>query len=150
MIYGRHTGINVKDLGVALTFYVGHLGMSIVELRTEKPGAYIDGLTGLSGVVQHWAKVATADGYQLELVQWITPITRATWPKEHVYNMPGVNHLCFRVCDASTLYAKLDAAGYRVGVLQVDPLGKVANFHAHDADGNIVEFVEELIRTVTK
>ena len=135
MIYGRHTGINVRSMGAALVFYVDHLGMKIAEARTEKPGAYIDGLTGIAGTVQHWVKVETTDGYQLELVQWVLPLHLATWPNEEKYNRPGINHLCFRVSDAVGLRDRLATFGYRVGKLQLDPPGAVRNFHAHDGDG---------------
>ena len=143
VIYGRHTGINVRDLGEALRFYVEVCGMRAVDARIEV-GDYIDNLTSVKDTLQIWAKVETTDGYQLELVQWIRPLHLATWPKKEKYNRPGINHLCFRVSDAALMYGKLQDAGCRRGVIQTDPPGKVKNFHAYDPDGNIVEFVEVL------
>ena len=144
MIYGRHTGINVSSLGKSVVFYCGVLGLHIEELRSEVPGKYIDTLTGIRGTVQHWAKVATDDGYLLELVQWVTDHADNFWTDGGVirYDKPGINHLCFRVDDITQMYERLVAEDCEVSDIQTDPAGKVKNCHTYDPDGNIVELVE--------
>lgn len=142
MIYGRHAGINVLSIEASLHFYVGALLMEISERRTEK-GPYIDKLTGIEGTLQHWVKVATNDGWMLELVEWETP-KRYEGHKLVMYDYPGLNHICFRVASVDVFRAALEDSGYKPTEIQTDPPGVVRNFVCRDPDGVICEFVEVL------
>lgn len=144
MIYGRHTGLNVSSLDVALKFYVDVLGMTLVEQRIEE-GPYIDKLTGIRNAKVRWAKVATRDGYLLELVKWLEPAS-GMWPLDYMvaYDRHGINHLCFCVDSVEDVHRCLREKGYLAREIQTDPPGKVKNFAAYDPDGNIIEFVEVL------
>ena len=142
MIRARHTGLNVTSLADSLKFYVETLGLEIDKLYSEPPGPYIDTLTGITGTVQHWAKVRTHGGYLLELVQWVEPKLGDAPPP--VYNGRGVNHLCFQVDNVDGYLARLSDRGYRCRPIQLDPPGKVKNFVTFGPDGEIVELVEVL------
>jgi catechol 2,3-dioxygenase-like lactoylglutathione lyase family enzyme len=142
MIYGRHAGINVLDIEASLHFYEQALLMTVVERRTEQ-GEYIDKLTMIPGTLQHWVKVATDDGWMLELVQWETP-KRYEGHQLIMYDYPGLNHICFRVASVEVFHRALEVSGYKPTDIQTDPPGKVRNFVCRDPDGVICEFVEVL------
>lgn len=140
MIEFRHVGYNVKSLAKSLHFWCDTLGGEIDKLYSEPRGLYIDTLTGLDGVVQHWAKVWVGDCL-LELVQWVEPGIRRGKSK---YNVRGINHICLTVDDAFYYYDKLSDAGYDCQQVQDDPPGNVMNFVCRGPDNEIVEFVEVL------
>jgi catechol 2,3-dioxygenase-like lactoylglutathione lyase family enzyme len=138
----RHTGVNVTHLGRAIDFYCDLLGLTLVERRTEQ-GRYIDGLTGLEGVLLHWAKVGSPDGILIELVQFASK-KHIKPSKRRDYATIGCNHLCFTIQGIEKLYAKLTEAGVRCHPIQQDPPGKVRNMVCYDPDGTIIELVEPL------
>ena len=96
MIEFRHVGYNVKSLAESLTFWCDTLGGEKDKLYSEPRGKYIDTLTGLDGVVQHWAKVWVGDCL-LELVEWVEPKVKS---RRQRYNHRGINHICFKVDSA--------------------------------------------------
>ena len=143
MILGyRHTGVNVTHVGRSIDFYCDLLGLKLVERRSEQ-GRYIDALTGLEGVLLHWAKVGSPDGILIELVQFASKKhVKAAKPRD--YATIGCNHLCFRVEGIDAMYAKLIEAGVTCHAIQQDPPGKVRNMVCYDPDGTIIELVEVL------
>ena len=146
---GRHTGFNVRSLAESLKYYHDTLGLEIAEVRTEGPNEYIDKLTCIQGVVQHWAKVRCSDGYLLELVEWVKPdfyVPDTLVPQS--YNDLGINHICFQVDSVDEVHKLLVDADYACRQIQTDPPGRVKNFSGYDPDGNIVEFVEVLEQPV--
>ena len=143
MIVGyRHTGVNVTNLGLAVDFYCDLLGLRVVERRTET-GRYIDALTGLEGVLLHWAKVGGPDGVLLELVEFASK-KHVKVSKKRDYATIGCNHLCFTVTGIEDYERRCKAAGVRTHPIQTDPPGKVRNMVCYDPDGTIIELVEVL------
>jgi len=141
ILAARHTGVNVTDLGRALAFYHGLLGLAVVERRRER-GAYIDTLTGLDDVTLDWVKVGAPNGVLVELVQFSGLHVRVAEFRD--YATIGCNHLCFTVDDVATTHAALTAAGVPCHPVQTDPPGRVRNMVCYDPDGTIIELVEVL------
>jgi catechol 2,3-dioxygenase-like lactoylglutathione lyase family enzyme len=69
-------------------------------------------------------KVATDDGWMLEVVQWETP-KRYEGHQLIMYDYPGLNHICFRVASVEVFHRALEVSGYKPTDIQTDPPGGV-------------------------
>lgn len=144
ILAARHTGLVVKDLGLSLAFYRDLLGLELAG-RAREEGLYIENLVGIPGAVLEWAKLKTPGGHLVELLQYVSHPSPAEPEELGRANRPGCSHLAFTVADIDALFEALVAAGYKCNhAPQASPDGKVKVMYAHDPDGIILEFVQEL------
>ena len=138
----RHTGLVVRDLERALTFYQA-LGLKIWR-REEESGPFIDTVVGIPGCRLEWAKLQAPDGSLVELLQYHSqpndqPLQKAP------SNRPGCSHIAFTVDDLAEACQLVDRLGGAVvNPPAIAPNGKVRVAYCHDLDGILMELVEEL------
>ncbi|MFA5139659.1 MAG: VOC family protein [Elusimicrobiota bacterium] len=142
----RHTGLVVRDLERSLAFYRDALGLSLTA-RAAESGPFIEAVVGIPGVRLEWAKLRTPDGHIIELLQY------HSHPEDGVdgdigrANRLGCSHVAFTVDEIGRLHSELVRLGFRVNSApQASPDGRCRVMYAHDPDGIILEFVEEINR----
>lgn len=144
VINTRHTGIVVKNLEKAISFYEG-LGMQLFSRMTEK-GNYIDTLVGLQEVILDWAKLKLPDGSLVELLQYISPVSSGI-DNEAVQesNRLGCSHIAFTVTDIEAVVKYIISNNGSIrNNYQLSPDGKVKVMYCYDMEGNILEIVQEI------
>jgi len=126
----EHIGIAVEDLGSALDFYQGALGLSATEIE-EVPSQQVR------------VAVLPVGESKVELLQTTSPegpIGRFVEKRGQ-----GIHHLCFEVTDIEHALATLRAAGVRL-IDQVPRLGaggrRVAFVHPRSSHGVLIELSE--------
>lgn len=143
MITGfNHSGIVVKDLEVAISFYRDSLGLEVTrEVDSVAPP---DGdHTGIPGARRKLVFMGHPDSeHALELVHFIDPPS----PDGHLdRHQLGAAHVCFNVEDLAGLHQRLTGQGinfvtapkYREG----DGV-RTGICYAQDPEGNWLEFIE--------
>ena len=138
-----HTGFIVKDLEKSVAFYTDVLGMKIAR-RMEREGEFINQVLGFPDAHIKGAFVDQGEGHQLELIQYITPVSG---PGGVERNDLGAAHLAFFVEDLARFYAEKSQQGLRFinpPAEQRDDNGNLQRSVAYsqDPDGNWLEFVE--------
>lgn len=138
----RHTGLVVRDLERAISFYEA-LGLMTWKRETET-GEFIDTVVGIPAVKLEWAKLRAPDGSLVELMQYHSH-PDGQLVKNAPSNRLGCSHIAFTV-DNLTETCKLivQLGGSKVNAPATDPCGKVRVAYCHDLDGILMELVEEL------
>jgi catechol 2,3-dioxygenase-like lactoylglutathione lyase family enzyme len=104
-----HIGVVVEDLEAAKAFYF-ELGMELVG-QTTVSGAWVEGVSGLAGVVADISFLRTPDGHgQLELTTYRTPPASTLEPSAPP-NTLGLRNLMFVVDDVHDTVDRLKAHG---------------------------------------
>jgi catechol 2,3-dioxygenase-like lactoylglutathione lyase family enzyme len=108
-----NVGIVVDDLGAAIAFF-GELGLEL-EGRARVEGPVADQTTGLEGVSCDVAMMRTPDGLsRLELAKYLSPVARATQPRNPPHNVLGMHRVMFAVEDIEDVVARLRPYGGEV------------------------------------
>lgn len=141
MIKGlRHAGVVVSNMHRALKFYRDALGL-VVEKDITLRGKHLERVFNRKGIVLRYAKLYAPaqrkkDSPVFELHYWIKPkIT----PKK------GYNHVSFTVRNLNREYKRLSKMEVRFLSLPLkSPVTNTKLCFAHDPDGNLIEFMEDL------
>lgn len=140
----RHTGLVVENIDRSLKLYRDILGFTVWRREFEAPGAYIESLVGIPGVKVEYAKLKVGDGTLVELLQYHSHPEKGSG-KPYPSNRHGASHIAFTVSNLEALHNELTAAGYHCNSGPLNsPDGNVKVLYCHDADGIILELVEEL------
>lgn len=140
----RHTGLVVRDIEASLKLYRDLLGLAPFSGNVEE-GEYIEKVTGIKGAKLKWVKLKAPDGNLLELLQYLAPRPAQEKPAPSPSDKLGCSHVAFTVKDIDSLYGTLLNNGYHCNSSpNVSPDKKAKVMYCHDADGIIVELVEEL------
>jgi catechol 2,3-dioxygenase-like lactoylglutathione lyase family enzyme len=142
MIHGiDHTALSVPDFDKALDFYCGVLGFE-AEFKAGWPkGAKpLDDLVGLRDSASKVAMLKLGDT-KIEVFQYENPVGKAQDPQRPVSDH-GIIHLCLRVTDIQSEYARLRDAGVRFNSPPID-LGREICVYGRDPFGNVLELLEK-------
>ena len=140
----RHVGIVVKDLKRALQFYEKFLGLNIWKQEIEE-GSYIDDVVGIKNVKVEWAKLKTVDNFIIELLQYHSHPDTQNSIIAIPSNRIGCSHVAFTVENVEQVYCDLIKHGYHCNAApRLSPNGFAKVMYCHDADGTIIELVEEV------
>ncbi len=142
VINTRHTGIVVRDIDRAISFYEG-MGIAQLSRMTEE-GPYIDTLVGLTNTRLEWAKLSLPDQSLLELLQYHShPLAKVTDALQES-NRLGCSHIAFTVTDIEETIRYIQTNGGSIkNNYQFSPDGKVKVIYCYDPEGNILEIVQE-------
>ena len=139
----RHTGIVVRNLDQSVVFYEA-LGFKTWKRELEQ-GQFLETLVGLKHVRVETAKLNAPCGALLELLEYHShPVHMeiSTQPS----NQLGCSHIALTV---GSIDETLECVQYQGGSLvnppSTAPNGKVRVAYCHDPEGNLIEFVEELL-----
>ncbi|MFD7155021.1 VOC family protein [Kribbella sp. NPDC059898] len=104
-----HIGVVVEDLAAAKAFFL-ELGMELVG-ETTVSGPWVEGVSGLPGVVADISFLRTPDGHgQLELTTYQKPLATTAEPSAPP-NTLGIRNLMFAVDDVRDTVERLTAHG---------------------------------------
>jgi len=131
----RHVGIPIRDIELALGFYVGLLGFKVICQKTIE-GEYAEKLFGISKMKLTYIKLQLdSDTTLLEL---------------HFYHCPTymhpmtMHHFAFSVTDLDMEYKRLSDSGIQfVSEPLKAPDSNCRIAFCFDPNGNMVELVEE-------
>lgn len=140
----NHTGFVVADMGRALEFYRGVLGLR-VQREMVMDGDIVSQLTGFENARVHIAYLGNDMRHAVELVQFLDPaVTPWSRPPR---NRVGTAHLGLIVDDVDACYGELSGMGMEF----VNPpaLRPDAEYpwarkvcYVYDPDGNMLELIE--------
>ena len=141
-----HINIVVVDMARSRGFYEGLLGMA-VTFEAELTGAWIETVTGLSGVAADCLFCEPPGGQvRLELLHYRTPPGVAL-PPDSLANTLGLRHFALEVEDIHGWHARLSAAGITFVSPPLPVPFPVAGgqkwiCYLHDPDGVLLELAE--------
>ncbi len=137
-----HTGITVRDLDAAASFWVGALDAR-VERRFELGGTFAADVTGVPGARIEVA-VVLVGGHRVELLQYLAPAHR-----DHLRPRPqdlGSWHLALDVADVDQVAARCAEHGWRlrgaVATMADGPRAGTRFAYLEDPDGAVLELVQ--------
>jgi glyoxylase I family protein len=140
-----HIGLTVGDLGRAVEFWCGRLGLRLLGRVTET-GQDIAALIGEDSVEIEIADLDAGDGRIIELIHYIRP---AGQPVRARSGDPGSCHIALRVDDLDAALERIQGSQARqisrYPVVLQDPGGAwdgVACCYIADPDENIIELVQ--------
>ncbi len=138
----RHTGIVVRDLEAAISFWRDTLGFRVMN-RMDESGSYIDAMMGLTDVSVTTVKLAAPDGNLVELLHFRSHLERSSWMGTPYST--GLTHLAFTVDDIDSECTRLAAAGVKLwSPPQTSPDGSVKVTYCSGPEGLLLELVEVL------
>ena len=139
----RHTGIVVRNLDQAVAFYEA-LGFKTWKRELEQ-GQFLETVVGLKNVRIETAKLNAPCGALLELLEYHShPVQIKISPQPS--NQLGCSHIALTVGSIDeTLECVQNQGGSLVNPPSTAPNGKVRVAYCHDPEGNLMEFVEELL-----
>ena len=140
----RHTGIVVRDLDAALSFYSDLLGFVETD-RVDESGAYLDNILEVEDAQVTTVKLHAPGGGGLELLEVRAPRQKGAATPTRSTTRPGISHVALTVSVLEALYHSMNGAGVRFNAPpQLSPDGKVKLTYCRDPEGNFVELVEVL------
>jgi catechol 2,3-dioxygenase-like lactoylglutathione lyase family enzyme len=139
----RHTGIVVRNLDQAVAFYQA-LGFKTWKRELEQ-GQFLETVVGLKNVRVETAKLNAPCGALLELLEYHShPVQMEISPQSS--NKLGCSHIALTVDSIDeALECVQNQGGSLVNPPSTAPNGKVRVAYCHDPEGNLMEFVEELL-----
>ena len=139
----RHTGIVVRNLDQAVAFYEA-LGFKTWKRELEQ-GQFLETVVGLKNVRVETAKLNAPCGALLELLEYHShPVQMEISPQSS--NKLGCSHIALTVGSIDeALECVQNQGGSLVNPPSTAPNGKVRVAYCHDPEGNLMEFVEELL-----
>ncbi len=137
----RHVGLAVVDMDNALKLYRDIFNLKIVWDEIES-GDFIDNLSNMSNVNVRTVKLTDTNGGMIELLQYIS---HAQQRNKDSINRIGCSHIAVTVDDIDDMYKKLLDFGLEFhNQPQVSVAGNAKVAFCRDADGVLIELVEEL------
>lgn len=138
-----HVSVTTSDLDSSVTFYAGHLGMTVLD-KGESEGRELDELLGIDGVRIRFTDLDLGEGRVLELIQFVQPTGR---PVSKEQWDPGATHIGLRVSDIDSLHDRLRDGGVRVisrpvRLTEEGAWNGARVLYAIDPDGTWVELVQ--------
>jgi catechol 2,3-dioxygenase-like lactoylglutathione lyase family enzyme len=143
-----HGGITVRDMDVALRFYVEGLGLEVhIDRVIEAP--YLKGPSGVLGldfddIRVVYLRVPNADGF-VELLEYrgLERLSAAARPCDF-----GAGHICFYVDDVDVMHEGLVAMGYQARstaprAITSGPNEGARSVYMRDPDGYPVELFQK-------
>lgn len=143
-----HGGITVRDMDVALRFYVEGLGLEVhIDRVIEAP--YLKGPAGVLGldfddIRVVYLRVPDADGF-VELLEYrgLERLSAAARPCDF-----GSGHICFYVDDVDGMHARLVDLGYQARsatprAITSGPNEGARSVYMRDPDGYPVELFQK-------
>ena len=139
----RHTGIVVRNLDRSVVFYEA-LGFKTWKRELEQ-GQFLETVVGLKNVRVETAKLNAPCGALLELLEYHShPVQMEISPQSS--NKLGCSHIALTVGSIDeALECVQNQGGSLVNPPSTAPNGKVRVAYCHDPEGNLMEFVEELL-----
>lgn len=138
LLQSDHTGITVRDMEAALTFWQGAMGFELLY-RERFAGELPSNITGVPGADLEIAMLSGA-GHKIELLHYFAPEGR-----DHVRPRAcdtGSVHLAFAVDDLDAAIAHVAASGFKAaGIPQTIP-GGPRLVYLQDPDGTTIEFIQ--------
>ena|SRR5690349_15606172 len=139
-----HAGLTVADLGRALAFYEGLLGLPVAGISREE-GEFAN-IVGHVGARARIADLQLPSGAILELLEYEVPDDA---PVTASHTQAGTAHLALGVTDLRGLHARLAAAGVDIvssdGPVTISGGGDwdgVTVLYVRDPDRNVIELIE--------
>ena len=139
----RHTGFVVRNLNRSVVFYKA-LGFKTWKRELEQ-GQFLETVVGLKNVRVETAKLNAPCGALLELLEYHShPLQMEISPQPS--NQLGCSHIALTVGSIDeALECVQNQGGSLVNPPSTAPNGKVRVAYCHDPEGNLMEFVEELL-----
>ena len=139
----RHTGIVVRNLDQSVVFYEA-LGFKTWKRELEQ-GQFLETVVGLKNVRVETAKLIAPCGALLELLEYHShPVQMEISPQPS--NQLGCSHIALTVGSIDEMLECVqNQGGSIVNPPSTAPNGKVRVAYCHDPEGNLMEFVEELV-----
>jgi len=148
----HHMCLVVSDMDQALRLYRDTLGFSVYidTLIPDEEGAFfaqgtLDDIFQVRDAKSRMVMLASVTGAKLELQQPESPSVQLT-PRECLgYGHTGITELALRVNGIDEWFQTIRAAGYETQTDYVWAVGggRLKSFLFRDADGNLVQMVEE-------
>lgn len=140
----RHVGLVVRDIDKSIQFYSDIIGLKLLTRAVEE-GEFIENVVGVKDVKLEWAKLTTANGLIVELLQYHSHPDSNQEEINYPSYRHGCSHIALTVEDIEAKYNQLVANGLNCNSKpQVSSEGAVKVFYCHDVDGIILELVEEI------
>lgn len=140
----KHSGITVKNLEVALDFYVETLGLELVSKQiNDQP--YIHDIVNLPGIEKiKIAFVKTPDGQILELLEYVGTEVYSGEARSCDY---GTGHICLTVTNLESMYQELLNKGIKFKSEKIATITKGIHegskaVYMKDPDGYLIEMME--------
>jgi catechol 2,3-dioxygenase-like lactoylglutathione lyase family enzyme len=138
----RHTGIVVRNLDNALSFYEG-LGFK-TSIRQVEEGPFIEQVVNIKDVKVETAKLLSPCGGMLELLQYHSHPQIKAISKQDA-NQLGCSHIAVTVDSIEcALEQVIQLGGALTNPPKASPNGKCKVAYCHDREGVLLEIVEEL------
>ena len=135
----HHTGLVVRDLNEAVTFYRDVVGLDVLS-EYERQGEGVDQVIGYQNAHLRATTLGFRDDHILELIQYVHPRSAARPTEER--SVLGAAHLAFQVDDIQATFEELSAGGAQMmnPPAELEP-GRMACYF-QDPDGNWLELLE--------
>ena len=104
----HHTGLVVRDLNEAVTFYRDVVGLDVLS-EYERQGEGVDQVIGYQNAHLRATTLGFRDDHILELIQYVHPRSAARPTEER--SVLGAAHLAFQVDDIQATFEELSAGG---------------------------------------
>lgn len=142
----RHVCIVVSDLDKSLKFYRDILGLVVFKITTLG-GRYLEKVFNKKNIKLTYAKLRAPKQPKnrsavLELHYWHRP---------KILPKPGYSHISFTVKDLDNEYNRLCRCGVKfISKPITSPNGTTKICFGYDPDNNLIEFIEDLLSTVSR
>ena len=138
----RHIGLVVANLQLALDFWCGLFGFTVVK-QVEEYGPHLDAMLGLNDVRLTTAKLAAPDGNVIELLHYHTHPGNTSWQGQPYST--GFTHIAMTVKDLDLAFSILSVAGVTFNAPpQFTPDGYAKVTYCKGPEGVLLELVEVL------
>lgn len=145
MISVNHVAISTPDVDRLAAFYRDAFGFTeSFQYVWNKGDRVIDTIMGLPDSAGR-AVMLELGLMSLELFQFSDPVPRAGNPERPVCDH-GITHVCFKVDDVQSEYARLQSAGMAFHS-PPQQVGGLSCVYGRDPDGNVIELLEAGLAT---
>jgi catechol 2,3-dioxygenase-like lactoylglutathione lyase family enzyme len=140
----RHFGLVVRDLEASLAFYCDVLGLRVIR-RMDEEGAFLDAVLAGNGVRVTTVKLGAESGPTLlELLYFQKPLANEVQVPSLF--QAGPTHFAVTVTDLRAVHETLrDRGAVFLSTPECSPDGRALVCFGRDPEGNLIEFVEELM-----
>ena len=136
----RHTGVVVRNLDKALSFWRDLLGFNI-EVMMDESGPEIDAILGLLNVRVITVKMSAPEGGMIELLHFHSHPDMKFWDGQPYST--GITHIALTVNNLDLIYKKLLGAGFLFpNKPQLSKDGKAKVIYCKGPENLLIEFVE--------